>query len=218
MLLHTVDPAELVADARKDWPSIRRKTERPLHQLHRTALRTRSSLATVLDWTSPRGNRWLLRLEAGSRKLVLGMALYRTGSGRLCALYCQQAGLCIQFTAHAIERYGARTDAENDPVLRMSNLFQQLDLPGVAMEPDPHNGTDAVQVSFAHGMGLGRFVAGTEVVAVHTYISKAMLQGDQVTLHKHLEDEAWWHNLTPGQRTYAMNWVKRRQAQDPGTA
>ena len=213
MLVHTMNLPELVADARQDWPSIHRKTERLLHGMYRRTLGTREDRAEVMEWTSPRGNRWLLKLVAGKRRRqVVPLALYRSRRGKLLALLCAPVGPCVLFTPHSLERYRQRAAAEASELMALAHLLMDLSVPGVAPAPEPGR-PHAVQVSFADGLGFGEHKAG-DVVVLHTFVSCAMLRPEQAELHARLEHEAWWMGLSAGQRAFVEREVARRSAEE----
>lgn len=218
MIVHTMSPEEMVADGRKDFAALYNRTDKPLRLARREMIKTRQDVMHLLPWRSPRNNNWLLLVQqrkAGPR--IYALAWYYDRDGRINALHMAQRGMVFHLHRHVIERYGDRFDPTAKPLERLQSFW--LENHAYSVNPVDKRSEDRynVQVGMNHGMGLGSWDLGTEIVHVETFINHGQMFTNQLDTMERMDVERMLRDLTPGQRRFFVAHYKRLFPQDAGT-
>ena len=213
MIIPNMTPAEVVAEARKDIPSIMRKLREPLARLQRQHMKgDRSKVLEVMHTYRSQGrNNWLIMIRVAKKGVQLCMMTYYRGvDQKLRAAIVTPKGTCYHFSAHVIERYGERFDSTNDPVIRLQSFFRENYL--IACETLDQVGEQefAMVAGMAHGMAMGTWDRSSNVICLATFINHGQLSDMQAQVAEKLDIQRELSVMSHGQRIDLLNAIKRR--------
>ena len=172
----------------------------------------------LFNWTSPRKNNWLLLVhqrKAGPR--IYALTWYYDRDGRINALHMAQAGMVFHIDRHVIERYGHRFDPTAKPLERLLHFWLENHTYSVVPVEQRGEGSLNVQVGMNHGMGLGHWNQGSEIVCVDTFINHGQMFNNQLDAMERMDMERMVRGLSPGQRLDFIAQFKRMYPEVIGT-
>ena len=217
MIVHTMTNAEMIADARKDFPAIGNRIKPLVREARRDMIRTRKDRLIMTEWRSPRKNNWLLLVihrKAGPRLYALTWYLDR--DKRINAFIMAHEGMVYRISRHVIERYGERFDPTANPLQRLRNFFQENY--SYSAECTEQVGEDRfkVQVGMCHGMGLGEWDRKEGLVYINTFVNHGQLFQNQADSMERMDFERLLHQLSASQRRHLVALYKRKYPEDVG--
>ncbi|MBK9175938.1 MAG: hypothetical protein IPM46_06275 [Flavobacteriales bacterium] len=162
----------LLADARKDFPALRKQLDAPLRRLRAELERNGSKMIThMVPWRSPRKHDWLILLHYSARAVRVHTLLwFKDADGHTAAVWTGASGLAYHISAQALEAYAQRFDPTAAPKERAQSFF--LDNPFFEMQVETPQGEHHwnVSVGMYQGLGLGEWDTTTDIVHVRSYV------------------------------------------------
>lgn len=223
MIVATMTPEQVVADARSDLRPLYNKIKPIMHKQERQhrKLKDRGATALVqhLEWCSPRGNNWLIVLRTiKDDTYVSNMVWYR---GRDQRLRATQIGLlsdapCAHFSAHMLERYGQRFNPDDDPVSRLKSFFfENYALSSLPIE-DLGDGRCRILCGVMHGLITGYSDMRTNSFEFTTFLDHGRLSRKQWEFADALDMQRHLSSLSPGQRQRLLLDAEKLMAEQEG--
>ena len=202
MILHTMTPAQLVLEARKDLPALRNKLVAPVIRLRKEhAFDPQGELVHMYPWTSPAKNNWLVVLKCTKRGVSTHtLTWYKAKDGRIAALWLTGRGLSYHIDAAVIEHFAAYADESESPLERLQSFFFENYSYVMQVEEPQGEHHWNVSIGAGQGMGLGQWDTTTDIVHWRSFIHLGDLFPQQHGQHAAMEHERRWFDLSPGQR------------------
>lgn len=216
MIVHTMTHAEMVAEARKDFPALRNKTASVMQRMRREHLRDRKqTLVHMFPWRSPNRNHWLILLHYSKQaQSTYTLTWFRDKEERIAALWTTHAGLAFYIDSHVIQRYGERFDPTDNPAERLQSFFLENHFYSMQLEEPRGEQHWNVSVGMNHGLGLGEWDTVTNIVHVRTFVNHGQLFPEQEQKMDLMDFERLYYTLTPGQRIDLHNRIRLAEEEE----
>jgi hypothetical protein len=202
MLIHTLSPARLLAEARKELPTLRNKLVAPVSRLRKEhAFDPQSELVHMYPWTSPAKNNWLVVLKCTKRGVSTHtLTWYRARDGRIAAIQLTARGLSYHIDADVLQRYSAYYDAEESPLEQLQSFFFENHTYGIQVEEPQGEHHWKVSICARQGLGLGEWDTTTDMVHWRSFIHHEQLFPEHATALERMNNERYWFDLPRAQR------------------
>ncbi|MEZ4791649.1 MAG: hypothetical protein R2811_16740 [Flavobacteriales bacterium] len=218
MIVYTMTTAEMVVEARKDFRALYNRCEKPLRDARREMIRQKQQIIHLMDWTSPRKNHWLLLVhQRKSGPRIYALVWYYDREGRINAMHLAHKGMAFRIDRHVIERYGERFDPTAKPLERLQRFWLENHVYGLEPTKQLPDGRWSVNVGMNHGMGLGLWEQGTEIVLVDTFINHGQMFSNQLDTMDRMDLQRMMTDMTVGQRRFFIDLIKRRHPESIGS-
>lgn len=220
MLSHSMSPARLLAEARKDLAALRNKLVAPVGRLRKEHARDpQGELVHMYPWTSPNKNNWLVVLKCTKRGVSTHtLAWYNTKDGRIAALWLTARGLAYHIDAEVIEQFAAYADESETPLERLQSFFFENHSYVMQVEEPQGEHHWNVSIGAGQGMGLGQWDTTTDIVHWRSFIHLGELFPLQHGQPEAMDHERRWFDLSPGQRTELYDRVRGMAQRKKGRA
>ena len=192
MITYGMTKLEAAHDARQDMRALYNKVKghiKKQEHLHRTQRDRNCLLDTYMNWTSPRGNNWLIVLRTNRKETTLStMVWYRGRDEKMRGLALSLTGEGAYYlSAHFLERYMERFDPGRDPVKRLGDFFFANHSFSVQAVEELGNGQYKVMAGLMHGLATGYLDGDTGIVSLTTFLDYGLLGEEQLDLAEYLD-------------------------------
>jgi hypothetical protein len=217
MIVHSMTPARMLAEARKDLPALRNKLVAPVSRLRKEhTFDPKGELIHMYPWTSPARNNWLVVLKCTKRGVTTHtLAWYEAKDGRIAAIWLTGRGMAYHIDAAVIEQFAAYADESESPLERLQSFFFENHAYVMQVEEPQGEHHWNVSIGAGQGMGLGQWDTTTDIVHWRSFIHLGQLFPEQNGQHETMGQERRWFDMSPVQRMElydrARGLVKRQQ-------
>lgn len=198
MIVHTMNPTEVVAEAIRDLPAVWNKLRDPIARLQRLSkvdkrVRDREQ---VVSYRSHAGNNWLIVLRAKKRVITIAPFVYYWGSdNRLRAARVCDQGISFHFTDHVLDQYFNRFNKAVGQLER----FKEFIVENFDFGVESSDELGELRVGVRHGYITGLWLVKEEVVQLTTFVDHGKLFQDQIEQMERL-DQQRYELAHPGRR------------------
>lgn len=209
MIVPTMSPAEVVAEAIKDLPALWNKMKEPVARLQRRAkvdprIRGKEQL---IPYRSHAGNNWFVVMRATKKVISLIPFVYYYGTdGKLRAARICSPGISLHLSAHVLDQYFARFNKTQG----MLERFKEFVVENMDLGIESAEGVNEIRVGVRHGYIIGRWEVQDRVIQLTTFVDHGKLFAEQLEQMDRL-DEQRYESARPGRRAtpgYAHPWAK----------
>ncbi len=192
MITYGMTKLEAAHDARQDKQALYNKVKdlsKKQEHRHRKERDRNCLLEAHLNWTSPRGNNWLIVLRTNRKETTLStMVWYRGRDEKIRALWLSlTGGEIFYFSAHLLGRYMERFDPGRDPIQRLADFFFANHNFSIQTVEDLGNEQYKVMAGLMHGLATGYWDRNTGVVSLTTFLDYGLLGEDQLNMAELLD-------------------------------
>ena len=219
MIVHTMSPAQVVAEAITDLPALWNKMKGPIARLQRLSKvdpRVRDK-EHVEVYRSHGDNNWLVVMRPTKKVLsVAPFVWYWCADRKIRAARICDDGLSFHFSAHLLDQYFARFNKLEGQLER----FKEFAKENIDLGIESCDAIGEIRCGVRHGYLTGRWEVKDKVVQLTTFVDHGKLFPDQIEQMERL-DQQRYEQAHPGRRRtpgYKHPWTKDSRGRKGGSA
>ena len=198
MIVHTMSPTEVVADAVRDLPAVWNKLKDPVARLQRQVKvdpRVRDKERFV-EYRSHNSNNWIIVLRATKKVVSIVPYVYYWGSDKkLRAARICDPGISYHFSGHLLEQYFARFNKAAGALERLKEFaVENMDI-----GTESCDALGELRCGIRHGYLTGVWAVKDTVAQLTTFVDHGKLFPEQIEQMERL-DQQRYESAHPGRR------------------
>lgn len=198
MIVHTMTPAEVIAEAIRDLPAVWNKLREPIERLKRNVKLNKRLLGKeqLIEYRSHAGNNWVIVVRPTKKVISISPFVYYWCSDRKlrAARVCDQ-GISYHFSHHVLDQYFNRFNKSEGQLER----FKEFIAENVDMGVEHCEELGELRVGVRHGYITGVWLEKEKSVQLTTFVDHGKLFPEQLEQMERLDQQRYEH-AHPGRR------------------